>query len=628
MSRAAFYHLRVHSGLSELTEEHQFPTRNNVLLVPANIITQALEALEHVRNAALASPTPRQSQSPILSAIAQRQLWDRLRSICPKGAFHSGPIFNAAGEQCTTAQEYDQAMLDTRSFWFKRQVQYDNGWANTLQEYCACKSPWPWIPPPTLKDYESHILNTKDSATGPDGMPYAVWRTFSSITAQLLQRDFFWLVSDMAPPPTQIGVWIPKAQLGNTADYFRPLGMADTLDRLQDGALAAQLFTSTREWFHPAQTLLNHFREPQAAVQNVQEALDSSDPRIGIFLDLSKAFERINPNWVIAILFAMKAPIWVINSMRRLLFGRLIRHKVQGFLLPARQIWSGVDMGRSTSVFLFCLAMDPIFTSLNSIPRVQLVSGYIDDTTIVGQGLFPAQQGDWITEVTHRLSRWESAGIVMDKHSCWSIRSITQLTFPIYKIVRAQQVCDCLGPQTFGHASFREAVLKNPIAGPVFVSREALGFVCHSRELVDYLTQGSALLLELAAPTCNCRAKTVVLPNYVISEEDASVLDKSGLGAHCVQRRTVSLGLHVSAAGRLLTRPRPQHTPANEPFGERFKKQLHKLEQRLQAMPKAARSIRTRILYFNTYCLSLLFYSQSVHFTPYKEMTQLYNMMS
>ena len=55
------------------------------------------------------------------------------------------------------------------------------------------------------------------------------------------------------------------------------------------------------------------------------------------------------------------APTWVCNYAKYVLFGRLIRHKVQGRLLPPRAVHVGVDMGRSFSVFLFCLAMDPIY---------------------------------------------------------------------------------------------------------------------------------------------------------------------------------------------------------------------------------------------------------------------------
>ena len=44
--------------------------------------------------------------------------WNRLRSICPKGVVYNGPILNSQGEQCSTSHMLDEAMLDTRKFWF------------------------------------------------------------------------------------------------------------------------------------------------------------------------------------------------------------------------------------------------------------------------------------------------------------------------------------------------------------------------------------------------------------------------------------------------------------------------------------------------------------------------------
>lgn len=83
--------------------------------------------------------------------------------------------------------------------------------------------PWPC--------YEQHMLHTKASAPGPDGL--------------MLQAT--------DPLPTKVGVWIPKAPLGNPADYFRPLGMASySLDRLQDGGLPLQLTFSARDRSCPA----------------------------------------------------------------------------------------------------------------------------------------------------------------------------------------------------------------------------------------------------------------------------------------------------------------------------------------------------------------------------------------
>lgn len=130
--------------------------------------------------------------------------------------------------------------------------------------------------------------------------------------------------------------------------------------------------------------MLNHFKEPQKAILDIQYTMETMAPTAAIFLDLSKAFERINPHWVLDILFIKGAPSWVIAFARNLLFGRRIRHKIQGRLMSSRAVHSGVDMGRSSSVFLFCLAMDPIFTYLNAIPGVIQVEGYVDDTSTTG----------------------------------------------------------------------------------------------------------------------------------------------------------------------------------------------------------------------------------------------------
>ena len=61
--------------------------------------------------------------------------------------------------------------------------------------------------------------------------------------------------------------------------------------------------------------------------------------------------------------------------------------------------------------------MDPIFVVLNQIPRVLVVAGYVDDTTVVGH----QEDSTWVEEVFKNIRKWRSAGIVMDMHSCWQV---------------------------------------------------------------------------------------------------------------------------------------------------------------------------------------------------------------
>ena len=71
----------------------------------------------------------------------------------------------------------------------------------------------------------STLLHTKDSAPGPDGIPYSAWRVLPEMTLQAMSSYFYDIQEETALPPTQVGVWIPKAKMGPKADHFRPLGM-------------------------------------------------------------------------------------------------------------------------------------------------------------------------------------------------------------------------------------------------------------------------------------------------------------------------------------------------------------------------------------------------------------------
>ena len=67
------------------------------------------------------------------------------------------------------------------------------------------------------------LLGTKDSAPGPDGIPYSAWRLSPEGSYPVLEHLMGKMISGARAAPVQVGVWIPKAKLGPTADYFRPL---------------------------------------------------------------------------------------------------------------------------------------------------------------------------------------------------------------------------------------------------------------------------------------------------------------------------------------------------------------------------------------------------------------------
>ena len=335
--------------------------------------------------------------------------WERMRNICPKPNIYNGPILQRDGSQCLTSSDLDRAMLATRDFWFEDPVSSHTDWDCVLDVYAQAQE-WPAIGLPDKQMLLATLLHTKDSAPGPDGLPYAAWRLLPEVTVDAMMSYFYDILDEQALPPLQVGVWIPKAKMGPEADNFRPLGMPNTLDRLVDGTVAAQVMRATGPTMHPSQTVMSMFKEPQRAVTGIQNLLDSSKATCSLLADLSKAFERVNPHWILRLLRIKRAPKWVITYTWFILFNRRV-----GRLLPSRTILQGVDMGRSFSVFLFCFAMGPLFHYLNQIPRVLAVEAYVDDTTILGD----ARSLDWIRKVSDTYHKVSTAGFIVDSHTCY-----------------------------------------------------------------------------------------------------------------------------------------------------------------------------------------------------------------
>ena len=105
----------------------------------------------------------------------------------------------------------DEAMLDTRHFWFEKPQDVMEEWEPVLTEYQTA-SFWPEIEMPNKQDFLHTLLGTKDSAPGPDGIPYSAWRLSPEDSYPVLDQLMMRMVAGLRAAPVQVGVWIPKAQ--------------------------------------------------------------------------------------------------------------------------------------------------------------------------------------------------------------------------------------------------------------------------------------------------------------------------------------------------------------------------------------------------------------------------------
>ena len=543
--------------------------------------------------------------------------WERMRSVCPRISTYNGPILTREGAPCRTAEGLDAAMLATREFWFEPPIAGDVQWESVLDAYGSAM-PWPSFPPPGREVFLHTLLHTKDSSPGPDGIPYAAWRLLPEATVMAMDSYLLDILNGSALPPVQVGVWIPKAKLGPTADFFRPLGMPNTIDRLVDGAIATQAMKHTSHLMHPSQTVMSLFKEPQRAVAAVQQILDSDTAAAAILIDLSKAFERVNPHWILRLLRIKRAPHWIVTYARFVLFGRRVTHKVQGRLLPSRAILQGVDMGRSFSVYLFCLAMDPVFHYLNGIPGVISVQGYVDDTTIVGS----AENAEWLCDVSRCYQQLRTAGFVVDGHSCYRSCRNSCMKFPA-RLLTGEELLR-YWPQIDQAAKFPTAttalegigahgysVLLCRLFGAS--SKEGGIIVNLSFQQTLEICQGRnySNVLALLAQGCTCKSKCAVITNTVLRTLALHTLENTQYGAHSIVASTPALGLVLFSRKYLASNGRWQNFVEPEELSSFHARSFGKFTDRLRLFSRPQISIQARCVAFNTFIQSVMLYAIS-----------------
>ena len=451
--------------LLEYCPAYQLPieplnTAKEHVVIPKQLLIECFDYLDTTALTEKGLTHANHDEKSMRGVGSQAHMWKQLRQSCPKTVFYNGPIQQGNGDVCTTDLQLQNAMLATRQFWFEEPKQEDLQWDEYLTSYETTTSHWPFVECPDETDYIKTLFFTKDSAPGPDGIPYSAWRLLPTCSAKVMSNFLLDVLQDKLSPPVSVQAWIPKAKLGPTADYFRPLGMPSTFERVVDGTIASVMAKIVAPHLHPSQVVLNDFREPQSGVHNIQSALDNNSSAIALSLDLSKAFERINPWWILRILAIRGAPYWVVKYTKYILFNRRSKQKVQGRLLPAKVIVTGVDMGRSFSVLLFCIAMDPILHYLHRIPGVIAVQGYVDDTTLVGDDV---DQFEWLACVGRLCKDLKSAGILVEPHRCWRAEWVNAPTCAASPMEPGHPLEWLL--QTEGKSTLTQAIQRAGLAG-------------------------------------------------------------------------------------------------------------------------------------------------------------------
>ena len=140
--------------------------------------------------------------------------WERMRNICPKVNLYHGPIYDKDGGQCATSTDLDE--ISGFNHRTTMTLPGSQCWIAML-----LWDPWPPLCPPDADAFLSTLLHTKDSAPGPDGLPYSAWRLLPSVTVDVMINYFYDIVNGTAFHLTKLECvffWLDAAWVKSRAE--------------------------------------------------------------------------------------------------------------------------------------------------------------------------------------------------------------------------------------------------------------------------------------------------------------------------------------------------------------------------------------------------------------------------
>jgi hypothetical protein len=249
------------------------------------------------------------------------------------------------------------------------------------------------------------MAKPRDSAPGPDGIPYGAWRAAGTFMYDVMFEAFVAFTSGSSLP-AQFNdcnlAFIPKGD--NPEDFHlvarspsttRPISLSNTDSKYFALALNRPLAEAATITVHPRQrgfvngrSLLDNVLEVEGIAQSFAIA-EADDPAIILF-DIMAAFPSLSHQWLFVVLVKMGIPQATIQAFKALYRDCFATIMLMGKRRRRFAIKSGIRQGCPASGTLFALAMDPCIRYLIARigPDLGLVNAYADDIAAVIRNLF------------------------------------------------------------------------------------------------------------------------------------------------------------------------------------------------------------------------------------------------
>jgi hypothetical protein len=230
----------------------------------------------------------------------------------------------------------------------------------------------------TLLELSKALNSSKDSAPGPDGIPYQVYKKFWKIAGPIILDSWIYSIKTKTMPPSHYESMItllPKDGKDPTdIKNWRPITLSNCDAKIITKALANKTSKVLESIIDKAQTAYvpgrsvadnlrsNFFLKTYCKQNNIDSVLVS--------LDAKKAFDSVDHRYIEETLRAYGFGEGFIGTFKLLYKNITARILVNGFQSESINIERGVKQGDALSCAIFIICIDPLIRNINNSNKI------------------------------------------------------------------------------------------------------------------------------------------------------------------------------------------------------------------------------------------------------------------
>jgi hypothetical protein len=278
----------------------------------------------------------------------------------------------------------------------------------------------------TKDELRKALFSCKESAPGPDGIPYLVYKKLWHIVGDYIHKSWMYSIQTGTLPPSHIEsviTLLPK-EGKNTKEIknWRPITLSNCDAKIITKALATRMSKVLNEIIDPSQTA---YIPGRSVIDNIRSNMYVKDHckkkginAILVSLDAKKAFDSVSHEYIEEVLLNYGFGPKLRNTFQVLYKDITARVLVNGHFSSKIRIERGVKQGDALSCAIFILCIDPLIRNLNKNKKIIGISmktkmsnkrfehkssGYADDISIICRDSRECLEG--IFEEYQRLTR-------------------------------------------------------------------------------------------------------------------------------------------------------------------------------------------------------------------------------